>query len=142
MATPHQKKHVTASPFASRLRGICFGSYYWLTGRGHMLRGIDRSEQLYRAPRAMLEMESRRRLCRLLSHAIATVPYYRDMAGPLRRDLSEDTAISVLGQMPVLTKDVIRCEQKRLVSEEPGKKVRWNTSGGSPLAIVVWSVVS
>jgi phenylacetate-CoA ligase len=33
--------------------------------------------------------------------------------------------------MPVLTKNLIRSEEENLLSERPGKEVRWNTSGGS-----------
>ncbi|GAH44589.1 unnamed protein product, partial [marine sediment metagenome] len=111
------------------LRGTCFAGYYWATGRRSLLANVNRLDRLYRAPRAEIDSLLRRELVRLLSHASRTVPYYRDVTGEV--ELSEETVLSQLQQMPVLTKAAIYEAGSRLVSERPGRGTRWNNSGGS-----------
>lgn len=64
-----------------------------------------------------------------LEHAVAHVPYYRTRAslGKIRTDPFE-----ALSDFPILTKDTIRAEGDRLLSDL-GDRGRWqkNTSGGS-----------
>jgi phenylacetate-CoA ligase len=81
------------------------------------------------ASRDEIDVQVRQNLCQLLLHAARTVPYYRDLIDV--RNLSEATAISMLQRMPILTKDLIRQEGKRLISERAARRSRWNTSGGS-----------
>ncbi|MBL7145011.1 MAG: phenylacetate--CoA ligase family protein [Phycisphaerae bacterium] len=111
------------------IRGTCFAAYYWLTGRRSLLKQVDRMDELHRAPRSDIDAHVRRSLYHLLNHAFRTVSYYRDFVG--LGTLSESTAVSVLQKLPILSKDIIRKEMKRLISEVPGRKLRWNTSGGS-----------
>ena len=110
-------------------RAAIFRSYYYLTGRRNWLTDLDRLERIYHASREEVESNVRSSLSALLSHAVDTVPYYRDLA--LRGRPSPDNAIQFLQQMPILTKDIIRREGQRLASARPGAKLRWNTSGGS-----------
>jgi phenylacetate-CoA ligase len=86
-------------------------------------------DDLHRASRSEIDACVRRSLYNLLSHAFLTVPYYRDLAGSTA--LSESTVFAVLHELPILTKDIIRKETNRLISEMPSKKRRWNASGGS-----------
>jgi len=67
-------------------------------------------------------------LRRLLHHARANVPYYRNLIadGPL------SDPFETLGRMPLLSKDLIRRESSRLQSTDIGsRKWYFNTSGGS-----------
>ena len=99
-------------------RAAIFRSYYYLTGRRNWLTDLDRLERIYHASREEVESNVRSSLSALLSHAVDTVPYYRDLA--LRGRPSPDNAIQFLQQMPILTKDIIRREGQRLASARPG----------------------
>jgi phenylacetate-CoA ligase len=114
---------------ARTIRGAIFTGYYQATGRGTILDGVAELNNLHFAPRDVLETQTRAKLAAILSHAAATVPYYRDLIG--RKDISTESAFSVLKNLPVLSKAMIRKEGERLVSEKPGTKPKWNTSGGS-----------
>jgi len=116
---------------AGAVRKRVYAGFYWATGRSDLLPGVAELESLYRAPRESLDAVVRRNLFGLLSHALGTVPYYRTAGRDLAGRLSEAKAVSVLHEMPVLTKEIIRKEGPNLLSEKPGRKVQWNTSGGS-----------
>ncbi len=115
--------------FYWRIRGACFGAYYWFTGRRSLLRLVSQLDEMHMAPRSDIDRYVARSLLRLLRHAAMYVPYYRELIS--QRDLSESTVISALERLPVLTKAVIRQESHRLVSERACHRTRWNTSGGS-----------
>lgn len=107
-----------------------FRSFYAATGRSYLLPWVDRMMADHYRPRDVLDAELRANLAALLTQAFTTVPYYRDLgihAGPVK----PDEALDVLARMPVLTKEIIRQAKLDLLSERPGKKLRWNTSGGS-----------
>lgn len=111
------------------IRGTCFAGYYWCTGRRSLLSQVRYLDKLNFASRSEIDAQAHRNLFHLLSHAIRSVPYYRNLISV--ENLSEATAASCLRRMPVLTKDIVRREGKRLISEERGSRVRWNSSGGS-----------
>jgi len=116
---------------AGAVRKRVYAGFYWATGRSDLLPGVAELESLYRAPRESLDAVVRRNLLGLLSHALDTVPYYRTEGQDLAGRLSEATAVSVLHEMPVLTKEIIRREGENLCSSKPGRKARWTPSGGS-----------
>jgi len=79
-------------------------------------------------------------LQRLLHHALATVPHYRELmraAGITEAAITAD-AFAALAALPLLEKDTIRRSPAAFLSETPGGKLAVNhTSGtsGTPLAI-------
>lgn len=123
------RENNSTKTFGRWIRGTCFTSYYWLTGRISLLSFVKYLDKLYFAPRSEIDVQVHRNLFHLLSHASINVPYYRDLIDD--EGLSESTAISNLQKMPILTKSIIRRETKRLITEQPYRRARWNTSGGS-----------
>jgi phenylacetate-CoA ligase len=111
------------------VRRAVFNGYYTLTRRSHVLRDVDAIDTLFSAPRAEIEQRSRRRLTELLQHAAATVPFYRERLASL--PMTADAILPALATLPIMTKDMIRREGKRLHSTQPGTRPRTNTSGGS-----------
>ncbi len=111
------------------IRGACFAGYYWMTGRRSLLSLVNHLDDLHLAPRSEIDIQVRRDLLDTLTHAVRSTPYYRDLVNS--ETLSEATAIPFLQKMPILTKDIIRREGRRLISEQPEGKARWNASGGS-----------
>jgi phenylacetate-CoA ligase len=114
---------------SNSLRKLLFSSYYTRTGRGDILLESDRLDGLYLGSRAAIEARSRAGLAHLLSTSAEHVPYYRELF--VGRTITADSAPDVLAQMPILTKSLIRENEKQLKSDTPGKRVHWNTSGGS-----------
>lgn len=51
---------------------------------------------------------------RIIAHALATVPYYRELGV----DLAESRGLEVIAKFPILTKQLIQQNEKRLVSDE------------------------
>lgn len=111
------------------LRGALSESFYRGTGRGRILDRVDEFETLYRSSRSEINRQSRWRLAAILSHAAATVPYYRKMLDG--HEIVDSTAVTSLSRFPIMTKSIIRTERSRLVSSAPGGRPRENTSGGS-----------
>lgn len=112
-----------------RIRGTGFAGYYWLTGRRSLLSLVKNLDKFHFAPRSEINIQVNQKLFHLLSHAIQNVPYYRELG--INENLTEETVFTYLQKLPILTKDIIRSEQKRLVSEKTKGRVRWNASGGS-----------
>lgn len=104
-------------------------AYYAATGRSEILRRRDEAEALFLSPRSKIEADSRAKLAALLTTAKNHVPYYRDLIRT--SNITPENAPQVLAELPILTKPIIRQQQQRLVSERPGQRVGWNTSGGS-----------
>lgn len=111
------------------LRKLLFREYYRVTGRGHVLREVDTIDQEHFLTRPEIEEKNSRRMHHILRHAASTVPFYRELLGGV--GITEATVWQHLQGLPPMTKRMIRKEGDRLFSEKPGKKVRWNTSGGS-----------
>lgn len=108
-----------------RLRG---GAYLLLhsasrSGLGRHYREFLRQdrERDYPEPGALLAAT--------LEHAVGTVPHYRGTVGAAEIQADPFAALS---RFPVLTRDTVRAEWRRLLSEA-GDRDRWveNTSGGS-----------
>jgi phenylacetate-CoA ligase len=80
-------------------------------------------------------------LRRIITHAVATVPYYRDMFGRLKLSASDICTSDDLQRLPILTKALIREQQDRLKSEayRDQPTIAKNTSGstGVPLQIAL-----
>ncbi|HEX5592383.1 MAG TPA: hypothetical protein VFX35_03435 [Solirubrobacterales bacterium] len=97
-----------------RASGSRLGSYY----RTFLRQDRERS---YPAPGELL--------ARTLTHAVATVPHYRGLVSP--REIETDP-IAALARFPLLSREVLRAEGPRMLSEQ-GDRDSWveNTSGGS-----------
>lgn len=74
--------------------------------------------------------EQRKLLYEIVSYAVAHVPYYRNIAHERNISLTLENIEQDLRKFPVLTKEIIKKEGKRLYSEE---KIAYTigTSGGS-----------
>ena len=111
------------------LRRAAFESFYRISGRAGFVGEVDRMDAAYRGTRAALDAAGTERLRALLSHALATVPYYRQARPVASADLADPAA--AVSAFPVLTKAVIREQGLALRSERAEAQTRWNTSGGS-----------
>lgn len=69
-------------------------------------------------------------LQKLVSHAVATVPYYTELFAKLRISASDIRTLDDYAKIPLLTKDVIRANLDRLVSTR-GPRLIPSTTGGS-----------
>lgn len=76
----------------------------------------------------------------LVNHAYRTVPYYREIMDGLKLTPKDVKSVDDLHKLPILTKEEIKRNQKRLVSSDYKRKILRNghTSGttGSPLDLV------
>lgn len=71
----------------------------------------------------------RKRLYEIVNFAVHNVPYYRELN---INDFSEKTIFQDIKRFPVLTKDIIRREGKRLIPDCENKDwVYWDQSGGT-----------
>lgn len=69
---------------------------------------------------------------RLLVHAAANVPYYRELLGDCRVAADGRARLENFGSVPLLTKAIIRQQGERLYSSDHAKRKSYaNTSGGS-----------
>jgi phenylacetate-CoA ligase len=109
-------------------RGIA-QAYYRTSLRQNIISDMQSYENLYRSSRNQITQFGLKRLASILSHATATVPYYRKLLG--KSSIHENNVLDKLAQLPVLTKTIIRQQGSLLCSESIGSKPRENTSGGS-----------
>jgi phenylacetate-CoA ligase len=71
-------------------------------------------------------------LRRLLLHCGQKVPYYQECMSGISASQVEDNPYGVLSQLPILTKDIIRAQFRRLQSKDSSRRnCHLNTSGGS-----------
>ena len=121
--------YVWRTPASSRFwRPLAFRGFYLVSGRPGFFRQVERRDAMYHGPRAALDRAVDERLSALLRHAFTTVPFYRELDAPPQ----ERAAVrECLRRLPILTKEIIRTEGRRLLSESPSDEPRWNTSGGS-----------
>ena len=88
-------------------------------------------------PRPALDALRWERLSKLLAHAEARVPYYREMFRKLKISSRDIRSMEDFSSLPVLTKDVVRARQKELLAEgyRPEQLVKHNSGGstGVPL---------
>lgn len=104
-------------------------------------RSLELLRQIEDAPRAPRETVLTRQfesLSRLLAHAEAHVPYYREMFRSLRITSRDVRSMSDFAALPVLTKDIVRERASDLVSEtaDTARLIRHNSGGstGVPLS--------
>ncbi|MHA1197190.1 MAG: phenylacetate--CoA ligase family protein [Promethearchaeota archaeon] len=73
----------------------------------------------------------RKRLFKLLTHAIENVPYYRKIAKEKKINLTLKNVFDELKKFPILTKDIIRKHWNELHPDLKALKYIINTSGGT-----------
>ena len=90
---------------------------------------------------AQLEALQVQRLQRLLSHAQAKVPYYRNLFAERGFDAAKVGSIAELQRLPFLTKAVIRQHTDALKAQDAQGLARFNTGGssGEPLIFFIGS---
>jgi len=117
-------------------RSVVYPTYHWFKrdGVNRAIRELERNQWL---PYEELVELQRVKLCKLLTFASEFVPYYRRMFDERGIDASIWDRPDIFRSIPVLTKDIIRCEQDRLVSEnlEGNGLIKNSTSGstGDPI---------
>lgn len=108
-----------------RLRDYIF--YPHLIWREH--RWLQRTERWSRRER---DEWARRRLARLLQHAVTQVPYYRDTLGPYRDRLPQMAERLDLSALPFLTKEDVRQHYDELQSDDaPRRRTNTTETSGS-----------
>lgn len=123
---PVALQELLLSAYGARLRWQRYG-------RGHakMLTALQQTEY---ADASQIHALQRASLSSLLSHAAATVPYYRRLGMSSRTSTDQD-----LRNWPILEKQTVRAEQNALLSDgfDPEKLISVNTSGttGTPITI-------
>ena len=77
--------------------------------------------------------------CKIVHHAVATVPFYRDFYSDQGVDLDQIRSIEDVQRLPILTKQMVRENQGQLVSNayNPAKLAKGLTSGtsGTPVRV-------
>ena len=113
----------------SRFFDLAIPSVYRLAGRPQLrllqeLRARDRwtPEQVARLQLVQLQ--------KLVSHAVATVPYYTELFAKLGISASDIRTLDDYAKLPLLTKDVILANLPRLVSTTVPRLIP-STTGGS-----------
>lgn len=74
--------------------------------------------------------ERNKKLCSILKYAVEKVPYYKGVCEERKIKFHEETIEEDIKQFPMLTKEIIRREGKKLFSQEEIPFII-NTSGGS-----------
>ena len=83
-------------------------------------------------PREQLQRMQECRLADLLLYAYHNVPYYREVLPSAGVICADEVVLDAFGDVPLLTKDIMRAQGDRLRSTATGLRgVKPNTSGGS-----------
>lgn len=110
------------------MRQTLYFAYHRLAGRrlGRIYRRAHREDEL-RWPPGIAE----RRLAQVLAHASRRVPYYRELLGGRSGEIETDP-VSVLRELPILSRDVLKERFEELCSEDiASRSAVEQTSGGS-----------
>jgi len=100
------------------LRQTAYGVLAWRDGLRGWRSSRDEFRRLLALSPAELERHTQLKLNHLLSHALRTVPYYRDAWGAHGFGLREAVTADRLTDLPVLTKDTLRSLKTSLVSND------------------------
>lgn len=116
---------------------VAAGRVLRLAGMPDRYRYLDRAMAVAGMDRAALQRRQLASLRSLLLHAGRTVPYYRDLFSRLGFEPGRVRSVEDLARLPVLDKDIIRQQGRRMVSRDldPGRLVERRTGGstGEPL---------
>ena len=100
--------------------------------RSRALNLLREIENAPRAPRADMLTDQFQHLSRLLAHAEARVPYYRELFRSLGIRSRDIRNLQDFAQLPVLTKDIVREHQRELIRDDvPLEELSPHYSGGS-----------
>lgn len=127
---PIWAQHMSVSAYGLRLKQQRFGDQF-LRERA-LLRQIDHSNA------RLSEEVANYRMARVIREAFTFVPHYRDLAARLRIR-AEDVSARNIAELPILSKEEVRADPRRFVSERISSRDRRKifTSGttGSPLEV-------
>ena len=106
----------------------------------HCMSSLAELEESQWWPLDRLEALQQERLAQTIEHAYAHVPYYRKVMQERGIQPSQIQTTADLTRLPVLTRDIVRCNMDELVSDEvaQGDLIRRHTAGstGSPLVFL------
>jgi phenylacetate-CoA ligase len=113
----------------SRVFDLAIPSVYRVAGRPQFqllqeLRARDRWTPEQVAKLQLVQLQ------KLVSHAVATVPYYAELFAKLGITASDIRTLDDYAKLPLLTKDAVRENMDRLVSTTVSRRIA-STSGGS-----------
>jgi phenylacetate-CoA ligase len=113
----------------SRVFDLAIPIVYRVAGRPQLrllqeLRARDRWSPEQVAKLQLAELQ------KLVSHAVATVPYYTELFAKLGIGASDIRTLDDYAKIPVLTRDIVRANLQRLVSTAVPRLIP-NTTGGS-----------
>jgi phenylacetate-CoA ligase len=106
-------------------------AYYRLRAPGALVV-LDSLAKTQGLPQEHLQELQNKRLCALLQHAFAYVPYYRDLLAELRAGPGDFQSVDDLRQLPSLTREQLRLHADRLLDERVNtSQLLRNSTGGS-----------
>jgi phenylacetate-CoA ligase len=103
------------------------------------LRHLNECRPRQWLPPGELERYRENRLGELIRHAVANVPFYRDLAGPAGTDFAKRDVGTILSRFPVVDKQQLKSEGPSFAAANvPGRKYRITTGGstGEPLTLL------
>jgi len=111
------------------------------SSRSGQLLGIQfQLEQSQWLTAAELELNQQRQLARVVAHAAATVPFYRDRLAAVIAESDDQVDLATWRQVPLLTRRQVQAAGDRLLSNaypaSHGQQVATHTSGstGEPVS--------
>lgn len=128
-ASPQLVKDLMATGYGLRLRRRKYGAHFH-----QYLQELTQSQ--WWSDEQLAEYQNRR-LQRFVQHAAAKVPYYRDLFHVLGTDPREIRCVGDLTHLPLLEKETVRSEGRRLMAEgfDPKQIVWFYTSGTTGKAL-------
>ena len=125
---PYLARHLLA-PTLDAMRGA------------HTMRCLAQLEQSQWWPASRLQGLQSERLQRLVQHAYAHVPFYRETMAKHGLAPSDIRDVSDLVRLPILSKTAVRTQLPRLISDtcEPASLLRGTTSGSTGTPLVFYS---
>lgn len=94
-------------------------------------------EQLYQMSPKELERYNEDRFIRLVRHAYANSPFYKELYDKAGVNINEIKCIDDIYKLPIVTKEMLRKNSERVLTVSPRKVVKGFTSGstGTPLTL-------
>lgn len=118
----------TPAPLAQRIAGSL-----------HVARELVATRRLVGADLATLRRAQDRRVARMVAHAAATVPYYRDTLRALRMSPDDVRTAADLARLPILERRQLQEDPERFLSSARPRseylELRTGGSSGAPLSV-------
>lgn len=110
---------------------------YFLRAPFLIRKEIKLVERLYDMSAEELDRYNEDRFLRLVRHAYANSPFYKELYDSAGVDINEIKSLGDIHKLPVVTKDMLRKNSERALTVSPRKAVKGYTSGstGTPLTL-------